>query len=227
MGNTILISYKNRNYRGLAPLFHIPHKSMAMPGSDGEHILQQQSGSTQRAARFYDRQMKNHLTTSMQAFVERQEMVFLATSDAKGNCDCSPRFGKPGFVRVINDRMLAIPEFRGNGVFANLGNILENPHIGLVFIDFLDTTVGLHVNGIASTAPTNQLPFPVYPPFEDTYEIDETVRFIERWILIDIEEAYIHCSKHVPRLQKLDKSITWGTDDEKAKTDDYFCKPNS
>ncbi|MGB0908877.1 MAG: pyridoxamine 5'-phosphate oxidase family protein [Nitrospirales bacterium] len=196
---------------------------MAMTGSDGEHTLQQQSGSTHRAARFYDRQMKDHLTESMQSFVMRQEMVFLATSDAKGNCDCSPRFGKPGFVHVINNRMLAIPEFRGNGVFANLGNILENPHIGLVFVDFLDSTVGLHVNGRATISLTHQIPFPV-SPLENTYEIDETVRFIERWILIDIEEAYIHCSKHVPRLQKLDKSIHWGTDDPKAKTDNFFSQ---
>ena len=44
----------------------------------------------------------------------------------------------------------------------------------------------------------------------------------ERWMLVEVEEAYIHCSKHVPLLQKLDKDIHWGTDDENYKGGDAF-----
>ncbi len=72
-----------------------------MFGSQGERELQQKYGSQQRAERFYDRQVRDHLTEKMQALIRRQEMVFVATADAQGNCDCSPRFGKPGFVTVI------------------------------------------------------------------------------------------------------------------------------
>ena len=197
-----------------------------MAGSEGEHKLQQKFGSKVRADRFYDRQMHDHLTEGMQSFIRRQEMVFLATADAKGHCDSSPRFGQPGFVEVISDRIIALPEFRGNGVFASLGNIYENPHIGLVFIDFQDTTVGLHINGAARICEGNQIPLPA-SFLEDTYEIERTVRLIERWIMVEVEEAYIHCSKHVPRLQKLNKTISWGTDNPKAKTDDFFCKRSS
>jgi predicted pyridoxine 5'-phosphate oxidase superfamily flavin-nucleotide-binding protein len=57
-------------------------------------------------------------------------MVFVATADANGNCDCSPRFGISGFVIILDDKTLAYPEYRGNGVFASLGNIIDNPHIG-------------------------------------------------------------------------------------------------
>lgn len=194
-----------------------------MIGSDGEHQLQQDLGSKERADRFYRRQMHDHLTEGMQAFIRRQEMVFIATADANGHCDSSPRFGKPGFVVVMDTKSIAYPEFRGNGVFASLGNILENPHIGLAFVDFLHTTVGLHVNGKACLCPPNEIPDSL-SSVSRMYETEHLSRIIEQWVIVEIEEAYIHCSKHIPRLQKLEKSISWGTDDPKAKVDDFFCK---
>ena len=61
-----------------------------------------------------------------------------------------PDFCNPaGFVQVLDEKTLVYPEYRGNGVLASLGNILENPHIGLMFPDFYQSTVGLHVNGTA------------------------------------------------------------------------------
>ena len=191
-----------------------------MFGSQGERELQQKYGSQQRAERFYDRQVQDHLTEKMQALIRRQEMVFVATADAQGNCDCSPRFGKPGFVTVIDEKTVAYPEFRGNGVLASLGNIHENPHIGLVFVDFLETTVGLHVNGSARTCEADQAPVPL--SLEKEYGTTPSKPLVERWVVVEVEEAYIHCSKHVPLLRKMEKHVMWGTDDPKAKSDDYF-----
>ena len=51
--------------------------------------------------------------------------------------------------------------------------------------------------------------------------VDSTVG---QWVVITVDEAYIHCSKHVPRLEKTDKVIRWGADDCRAKSDDYFLK---
>ena len=82
-------------------------------------------------------------------FVGRMEMLFIATSDGRGECDASLRAGPPGFLLVLDDRTLAYPEYRGNGVLASLGNIAENPHIGLLMIDFVEDLIGLHVNGRA------------------------------------------------------------------------------
>ena len=189
--------------------------------SEGEQALQQQFGSQDRATRFYDRQMRDHLTRQMKSFIRRQEMVFIATADAKGNCDCSPRFGKKGFVVVLDEKTIAFPEFRGNGVYASLGNMYENPHIGLVFIDFYDSTVGLHANGIARMCEPDQVPDSL-SFVEKTYKREHSSRLIERWVIVQVEEAYIHCSKHVPRLQKLEKPIRWGTDDPKDKGDGFF-----
>lgn len=192
-------------------------------GTAGEKKIQEEQGSAKRANRFYEKQMFNKLNPKMKALIATQEMVFIATSDAEGNCDCSPRFGKPGFITVIDDQTLAYPEYRGNGVFASLGNILENPHIGMVFVDFLDSTVGLHVNGSAGSYKHTELPSK-YAEVLNAQEENNHIP-IERWVVIQIDEAYIHCSKHVPKLYKEDKQISWGTDDEKAKATDHFLEP--
>ena len=191
-------------------------------GTKGEKDIQKQQGSTDRAKNFYKRQMQNHLNEKMIELISKQEMVFIATSDAEGNCDCSPRFGKPGFISVLDNRTLAYPEYRGNGVFASLGNILENPHIGMVFVDFFDTTVGLHVNGRANSYLLAELPSDFSSLMEKRSQNDTV--FVERWVIIEIDEAYIHCSKHVPKLEMKDKKIKWGTDDKKAKSVDFFNK---
>jgi predicted pyridoxine 5'-phosphate oxidase superfamily flavin-nucleotide-binding protein len=127
------------------------------PGSQGEHALQQKFDTQKRADYFYQRQMLDFLNAEMQAFIRRQEMVFVATADAEGNCDCSFRAGLPGFVRILNSKMLLYPEYRGNGVLASLGNISENPHIGLIFIDFFEATIGLHVNGTTRIVDNDEL----------------------------------------------------------------------
>ena len=196
---------------------------MTLPGSKGEHQAQKEFGTTRRAMAFYNKQMLNSLNPLMREFIARQEMVFIATADAHGECDCSFRAGLPGFVQVFDDKTLAYPEYRGNGVMASVGNIMENPRIGMIFIDFFRSTVGLHVNGKARVVDNEAL----RARLDVTPEILTTIRTTggrcpERWIVVEVEEAYIHCSKHVPLLQKLDKSIHWGTDDERAKGGDAF-----
>ena len=194
------------------------------PGSNGEHILQQQYGSAERANAFYDAQMLDHLNERMVRLIQRQEMMFVATADKQGESDCSFRAGLPGFVVVLNNQTLIYPEYRGNGVYASLGNISENPHVGLLFVDFLETTIGLHVNGKADLLDNEQLlqRDDIPGAVQETLQV-EGGRHPERWVKISVEEAYIHCSKHVPRLAKVDKTIHWGSDDESCKGGDFFA----
>jgi len=196
---------------------------MKLPGSKGEHQAQEAFGTTRRALTFYNKQMLHYLNPLMREFIARQEMVFIATADAHGECDCSLRAGLPGFVHVLDEKTLAYPEYRGNGVMASVGNILENPHIGMIFIDFFQSTVGLHVNGKAHVVDNKAL----LARLDVTPEMITATQMIggsrpERWMLVEVEEAYIHCSKHVPLLQKLSKEIHWGTDDEHYKGGDAF-----
>src|SRR5690349_7676082 len=116
------------------------------PSSSGERALQQALGTTARADRFYGDQVLDHLNPAMREFVARQRMFFLATSDAGGACDSTLRAGPPGLLEVLDPCTVAWPEYKGNGVMASLGNILENPHVGILMLDFVDDTIGLHVN---------------------------------------------------------------------------------
>src|ERR671921_752001 len=116
--------------------------------NDGERKLQDRLDTRERADAFHARQTLRHLNDAMRDFIGRQEMMFLATADAAGDCDSTFRAGPPGFVRVLDEQHLSWPEYRGNGVMASLGNITENAHVGLLFIDFREA-IGLHVNGTA------------------------------------------------------------------------------
>lgn len=196
-----------------------------LPGSEGEHYLQDKYGTRQRALRFYDKQVLNYLSPVMQEFISSQEVLFIATSDKHGECDCSFRFGNPGFVRVLSENYLVYPEYRGNGVLASQGNITENPHIGMIFVDFFVSTVGLHVNGKAKVVENEELDkFQKKLPVDIVQEMrTEGKCRPERWIMVEVEEAYIHCSKHIPLLKKAEKEITWGTDDDGLKRSDFFA----
>jgi len=199
-------------------------KPTITPGCDSEHLLQEKWDTRDRALNFYDRQVLDFLAPKMQEFIARQEFLFVASADRNGECDCTSKFGKPGFIRVLSNKYLMYPEFRGNGVFANSGNITENPHIALLMIDFTKDTVGLHVNGKVRIVTNDELLQLADKLPQDVIEEihQEGKKCPERWMMIEVEEAYIQCSKHIPLMQKLDKKIDWGTDNIAAKGGDYF-----
>ena len=198
------------------------------PGSRGEHVVQDRCGTGERAQAFYDHQWLDYLNPLMRAFLGRQEMVFIATADGQGDCDASFRAGPPGFVQVLDEKTLTYPEYRGNGVMASLGNITENPHIGLLFIDFFEAKVGLHVNGRAQILSSEELL--QRPDLSEALRADIAIeggRRPELWVLVTVEEAYIHCSKHIPLLHKQEQEVHWGTDSVRAKGGDYFKAKDS
>ncbi len=196
---------------------------MKRPVSAGEQQAQKRFGTSTRAASFYPKQMLDHLNPAMQQFIARQDMAFIATAGANGSCDCSFRAGAPGFVQILDKKTLAYPEYRGNGVLASVGNLLENPQIGMIFLDYFQSTVGLHVNGKARVFSPDEITSLPHLP-ESMVEATKLKkgRRPEAWILIDVEEAYIHCSKHVPLLKRLDKQIDWGSDNDNSKGGNYF-----
>ena len=145
-------------------------------GSRGEHELQSRHQTQDRARRFYRQQVLDRLNEPMVQFIGRREMVWIATADGRGECDCSFRAGPPGFVQVLDDRTLRYPEYRGNGVMASLGNIAENPHVGMVFLDFDQERIGLHVNGTARIVEAGGNGDGVRPR-------------VEHWVEVQIQEA--------------------------------------
>ncbi len=200
-----------------------------MPGSIGEHHLQQRYGTALRARGFYDHQVLDHLNDHMQSFIGRMEMAFVATADGSGEADCSFRAGPPGFVRALGERTLVYPEYRGNGVMASLGNIVENAHIGLLFIDFTGDAIGLHVNGRATIVEDDEVPAGVASPSAVIANSSaEGGRRPERWVRVDVVEAYIHCSKNIPRMVKRPRvAPAGGTDDAVRTGGDHFRAKHS
>lgn len=196
-------------------------KALTEERQTGEALLQQRYGSSKRALSFYENQVVTELNDDMMTFIQAQDIVFVATADAQGKCDSSIRVGTPGFVFTLDKHTLVYPEYRGNGVYASLGNIEENAHIGLLFVDFATHGIGLHVNGSARILERAQM-FTWSSPSDTTAPHPCDDPLAERFVVISVEEAFIHCSKHIPLMQKMDRDIEWGTDNEEKKGGDFF-----
>ena len=98
--------------------------------------LQDRFDSRRLADRLFETLARTEFSDGDRAFIESRGMFFLATADAAGRPDCSYKGGLPGFVRVLDRRTLAFPSYDGNGMFKSLGNVLVNPQVALLFIDF-------------------------------------------------------------------------------------------
>lgn len=130
------------------------------------------------------------LNAKTRLFIERSPLVCLATSDAAGRCDLSPRGDPAGFVRILDDRSLLLPERPGNRIADSLRNLLANPQIGLLFI-VPGVSDSLRVNGRATLTVDQAL-------LADCAVEGKVPRL---GILVDIEEAYTQCSKAFIRSQ--------------------------
>ena len=101
------------------------------------------------ADRIDDVLVRETISEHDRAFIEARDMFFLATADADGRPNCSYKGGEPGFVKILDDRTIAFPNYDGNGMFLSMGNVLVNPEIGMLFIDF-EHGNRVRVNGAAS-----------------------------------------------------------------------------
>lgn len=117
-------------------------------------------------------------------FIDLSPFVCLATSDAHGNCDVSPRGDPPGFVRILDDTTLLVPERPGNRLADSLLNILTNARIALLFV-IPGVEDSFRVDGRATITDDPELLAPCSVE-------GRAPRF---GVLVDIEHAYAQCSK--------------------------------
>ena len=133
----------------------------------------------------------NRMSDFVQEFIRLSPFVVMATSDAEGNCDASPKGGKPGFVKVLDDQHLLLPDVAGNRLFQSYLNMDANPHVGLIFlIPGVNDTV--RVNGRVTIVDQEELnrkdvEVSLYEPDERGYHL--------QGIIIEVEEAYGHCPR--------------------------------
>lgn len=123
---------------------------------DGMRRLQDARETRAIADRLTEVTVRTEFTDDDRAFIESRPLFFVATADANGSPDCSYKGGLPGFVRVVDSRTIAFPDYDGNGMYRSWGNLLVNPHVGLLFIDF-ERPKRLRVNGTASIAADDPL----------------------------------------------------------------------
>lgn len=137
--------------------------------------------------------ISNRLNAMTRLFIERSPFVCVATSDPAGCCDLSPRGDPAGFVRILDDRTLLIPERPGNRLADSLCNMLANPHIGLLFV-VPGVTDTFRVNGRATITTDTALLAPC--------TVEGKAPLLG--VLVDIDEAYTQCSKAFLRSQLWD-----------------------
>jgi len=116
---------------------------------DGNRRLQDRFDTRRLADRLDEKIVKDVIDDNDRQFMERMDMFFLATADEHGRPNCSYKGGEPGFVRVIDEHTIAFPNYDGNGMYLSMGNVLANPHVGLLFIDF-ENQWRMRLNGEAS-----------------------------------------------------------------------------
>jgi PPOX class probable FMN-dependent enzyme len=128
------------------------------------------------------------LDTHCRDFIARSPFLLLATANAGGQCDVSPKGDAAGFVLVLDDHRLAIPDRPGNRRLDGMRNILENPHVGVIFlIPGIEET--LRVNGRAAIVRDPSL-------LERCAVSGKTPQLA---IVVEIEECFLHCAKAFKR----------------------------
>jgi PPOX class probable FMN-dependent enzyme len=135
-----------------------------------------------------ERKMITYLDHNCEEYISKSPFLVISSSDQTGNCDVSPRGDMAGFVKVLNEKYLLIPERPGNKRIDTMRNILANPNVGLLFmIPGLGET--LRVNGKACLVRDNEL----------LEQMEVKGRKPLLGIGVEVEECFIHCAKAFKR----------------------------
>jgi predicted pyridoxine 5'-phosphate oxidase superfamily flavin-nucleotide-binding protein len=145
--------------------------------------------------------VRGYMAPWIQDFIQHSPFCVVATSNAEGDCDASPKGGVPGFVKVLNDRQLFIPDVAGNKLFHGYGNIESNPKVGLIFF-IPGHTSTVRVNGRVKVIDRSELKDAKLEVFDP----DDKAEVLQG-LLLDVEESYSHC----PRALKF--SRLWDVDE--------------
>jgi uncharacterized protein len=157
----------------------------------GSRSLQDRFDTTALADRIDGLLVSDTISDNDRAFIEERDMFFLATADAEGRPTCSYKGGEPGFVRVLDQHTLVFPNFDGNGMYLSAGNVLVNPEVGLLFIDF-EKGHRMRLDGTASIDLDD-------PLREDYLEAQFVVRVRARAV-------YPNCPRYIHRYQLVRRS---------------------
>ena len=130
----------------------------------------------------------NYIDEHCRSFIEKSPFITIATSDLEGNLDVSPKGDPAGFVKILDEKTLAIPDRPGNAKADTLTNIIKNPNIGLIFL-IPGVRETLRINGEAKIVQDNWV-------LEQLTVDGKTPAFA---IIVTVKEAFMHCAKCIIR----------------------------
>jgi predicted pyridoxine 5'-phosphate oxidase superfamily flavin-nucleotide-binding protein len=159
--------------------------------NDKSRALQDQYDTRRVADRIEELLVKSEISDDSAAFIESVDMFFLATADAEGRPNCSYKGGLPGFVRVVDAKTIAFPNYDGNGMYLSMGNAVANPNVGLLFIDF-EHGSRMRLNGAASIDANDPL-LADYPE----------AQFIVR---VTVREVFPNCPRYIHKMKRVEAS---------------------
>ncbi len=159
--------------------------------SPAARALQDQFDSRRLADRMEEVIIHDALTPDDRAFIEAQDMCFLATVSADGQPTCSYKGGNPGFVHAIDDRTLAMPVYDGNGMFLTMGNASETHRIGLLFINFVQPK-RMRVEGRAELRHDD--------PRQANFPASKFMLYIH------IDHVYPNCGRYIHKMERVEQS---------------------
>jgi uncharacterized protein len=164
---------------------------MSLDYNATSRALQDRFDTRRLADRIVERIVRDHIDEDDRAFIERQDMFFLATADADGKPQCSYKGGAPGFVTVVDEHTVAFPSYDGNGMYLSLGNLAENPQVGLLFISFTEPK-RVRLNGVASIDEDDPL-LPEWPEAQLVVRVRAT-------------EVFPNCPRYIHRMELVEHS---------------------
>jgi predicted pyridoxine 5'-phosphate oxidase superfamily flavin-nucleotide-binding protein len=158
---------------------------------NGQRQLQDQFDTRRLAEHCVATLVRDTINPKQKAFIESADMFFLATVDDKGQPTCSYKGGDPGFVRVVDEKTIVLPNYDGDGKYLSWGNTLVNPGVAMLSIDFMKGW-RLRVHGAAMLSATDPL-MVEYPG----------AQFIVRII---VREIYGNCPRYIHKYQLVERS---------------------
>ncbi len=164
---------------------------MSDPFHDGSRALQDRFDTRQLADFCQGKLVRDRVNPKQRAFIESADMFFLATVNDQNQPTCSYKGGDPGFVRVVDEQTLAVPNYDGDGKYLSWGNALKNASVAMLFMNF-EKGWRLRLHGLAS--------------------IDHDDAFLREFpgaqfiVRIGIREIFGNCPRYVHKYQLVERS---------------------
>jgi uncharacterized protein len=163
-----------------------------------EHLRESYGAPSERSLK----KQLNRLDKHCRDFIARSPFLVIASADPSGRCDASPKGDAPGFVQVIDDTTLLIPDRLGNNRMDTLANLLARPGIGLIFfVPGINETLRVNGRACITTDPA------LLEPLAVNGKVPRSA------ILVTAEEIYFHCGKALIR------SDLWNPDKQVRRSD--------